>query len=236
MEQEITVTLSRYNWREHFRGKRKDYCHLYFLKTWACLYTDGGDISIEAEIKDIGGRGWDLEHRDRREERQAPQCTTGRTGIQVSRQRLRGFSKKHDKRPYATDGREEVTGCTFTNFFAKSCPFWGALLTQSGTQTCTREGSLTFCKAPWLRGGQPVTLSSSAPASPWVPWPWEKDCASTAGTTQPPHSEGSLVTQSITLKTTGGFQNSREQYCCFLGMTNRFGLLNKFSAKTIFFF
>lgn len=105
---------------------------------------------------------------------------------------------------------------------------------ESGMQTCTREWSLTLCKAPWLGGGQPVTLSSSAPASTCVPRPWEKDCASTAGTTQPPHSEGSLVTQSITLKTTGGFQKSREQCCCFLGMTNRFGLLNKFSAKPFF--
>lgn len=112
-----------------------------------CLYADEGDISIEAEIKDIGGRGWDVEHRDNREERQAPHCNRGRTGIQVSRQRLRGFSKKHDKRPYATDGGEEVTVWTFTNILAKSCPFVWALLTQSqGCRLAPESGVLLSAK------------------------------------------------------------------------------------------
>lgn len=56
------------------------------------------------------------------------------------------------------------------------------------------EWSLSLCKAPWLRG-QPAILSSSVPASSWVTWPWEKDCPSTAGTTQAPRSTRSLVTQ-----------------------------------------
>lgn len=107
---------------------------------------------------------------------------------------------------------------------------------ESGMQARSREWSLCLCKAPWLRGGQSVTLSSAAPASAWATRPWGKDCCKQMARHSPHILESPWSSRSSTLKATGGLQSGREQHCCFPGMTNMSDLLNKFSAQIQLFF
>lgn len=89
------------------------------------MHADRGDTST-------GGREWELGHRDSWEGRQAaPDHNRGKTGEQLLRQRLRGFSEKQEMRPYAKDAGGEVTGWTSSDFPASNCPLVWALPTES---------------------------------------------------------------------------------------------------------
>ena len=110
----------------------------------------------------------------------------GLTGGQASRRRQRGFSTKQEINLRMAGRRWQDT-----DFPAESYPSVWALPTHSqGCRLDQRTDSFSLQSSPAVRrtGCGPVLISTSFT---WVPWPWEKDCPSTAGST-PPHtlSEG----------------------------------------------